>query len=132
MGLTPWEVILERRKANIGFISKGKAFRDPTPVEMACALQFEIDSWQETKGKVAYKMGYPYSVSKAEDDNFRKLILGPRRDRAIEAYINTPMDKDGILAERGINIEPYKWREVGIIKAFIYWICGQKVRRKND
>ena len=136
--MTDWEKFLERRKANIGFITRGKAFREPTPKEMASALQTEINSWQETKGKLNYKLSQPYSIAKGKGINLLATrecfepIKGIERERAIDAYMKTPMDQKGILKELGIDVEVYKWKEVGLIKAFIYWITGRKVRRKND
>lgn len=136
--VTDWEKFLDRRKANIGFITRGKAFRHPTDSEMRSALLTEINSWQESKGKINYKISAPYYIAKGHgvnllaDREFEQPIQGPRRESAVQAYIETPMDKDGVLAALGINTEVYKWKEIGILKAFFYWITGKKVRRKND
>ena len=136
--LSDWEKFLERRKANIGFITRGKAFRNPTSAEMDIALIAEIKSWQETKGKLNYKISKPYSIPKGKGINLlatrecEEPIKGIEREKAIEAYINTPMDQKGILKELGYDIEVYKWKEVGIFKALFNWIIGRKVRRRND
>lgn len=138
MGLNDWDKFLERRKANIGFITRGKAFRDPTPGEMQSALAHEIESWQESQGKLNYKISEPYKTSKGKGINliatreFGDLIKGPERDAAINAYINTHMDKEGILKSVGIDVEPYKWHEIGLFKALWNWIIGRKIRRKYD
>lgn len=136
--MTDWEKFLERKKANIGFITRGKAFRDPTPAEMATAVQLEIKSWQDTKGKTPYKIGQEYitpvghGINLLRTREFEEPINGLEREKSIKAYIETPMDKDGILAKQNIDVSIYNWREVGIIKALIAWIFGRKVRRKFE
>lgn len=111
-----WEKFLERRKANIGFITRGKAFRDPTPAEMATAVQLEIKSWQETKGKTPYKVSAEYKIAKGHGINllrtreFDEPLKGLARERAIKAYIETPIDKDGILKSQGIDVSLYERR----------------------
>jgi hypothetical protein len=138
LGLSDWEKFLERRKANIGFITRGKAFRDPSDGEKAAALAHETKMWQESQGKLNYKISAPYNIAKGKGINllatreFEEPIKGPERERAIDAYMNTPMDPKGILKSIGIDVEPYRWREIGPIKAFWSWITGRKVRRKYD
>src|ERR1700743_3204568 len=123
MGLSDWDKLIERKKANIGFITRGKAFREPTAGEMKSALSIEIESWQKSKGKLNYKLSAPYSVAKGKGINllatreFEEPIKGPELQRAIEAYINTPMDEKGTLKSLGIDVEPYRWHEIGIFKA---------------
>ncbi len=147
---TDWEKYLERKKANIGFITRGKAFREPSPGEMAQALGLEIESWQKSKGTKNYKIGNEYKIPNRTGwpwnshlykgaginlratRNFEEPLTGPEVAKAIEAYVNTPMDKDGILKSQGIDVEPYRWREIGLIRAVWSWIIGRKVRRKND
>lgn len=136
--MNDWEKFLEKRKANIGFITRGRAFRDPTPAEMSVAIQTEIKSWQSTIGKSPYKLSAAYSISKGSGVNLLRTreceepIKGIEREKAIDSYIKTPMDEKGILREEGIDLEQFKWKEIGIIKAFFSWITGKKVRRKND
>lgn len=136
--MTEWEKFLERRKANIGFITRGKAFRDPSPAEKQSALVHEIKMWQESQGKLNYKISAPYSIAKGKGINllasreFQEPIKGPEREAAINAYINTPMDEEGILKSVGIDTEPYRWHEIGIFKAIWSWLTGRKVRRKYN
>lgn len=124
--MTDWDKFLERRKANIGFITRGKSFREPTKFEMHDALSKEIVSWQSSRGKKSFHLGAEYSISKGyecdiDPDNFIK------RDKAVKAYIETPMEVVG--KHTGMNIDYLKWTKVGIVKAFFYWVIGRKVRR---
>jgi hypothetical protein len=136
LGLSDWEKFLERKKANIGFITRGKAFREPTPGEMAQAVGIEIESWQKSKGKKNYKVSDEYKFPKGYGINlkatrsFEEPLTGPEVARAIDAYVNTPMDQEGILQSQGVDLERYKWREIGMFKALWSWITGRKVRRK--
>ena|ERR1700677_2154237 len=138
MGLSDWDKFLERKKANIGFITRGNAFGEPTPAEMASALAKEIESWQQSMGKSPFKISAEYSISKGfgfnlkADREFGEPLTGPQLARAIDAYVNTPMDKDGILESQGVDLERFKWREIGIFRALWSWITGRKVRRKYD
>jgi hypothetical protein len=128
--MTDWEKFLERRKANIGFITRAKAFRNPSALEMNTALAIEIKSWQSSIGKKTFKVGPESPMSKMAFDIF--MEDKEKKNKAIEAYIQTPIDKDGILESQGIDVDIYKWREVGIFRAFFNWIVGRKVRRKYD
>lgn len=128
--MTDWEKFLERRKANIGFITRGRAFRELTEFEKHEAMMKEIESWQASIGKKSFHVGAEYSISKGYEHNLHPDLF--KREQAIKTYIETPMDKDGILISEGIDVERYKWREIGIIKAFLYWIIGRKVRRIYD
>jgi hypothetical protein len=114
--MTDWEKFLERRKANIGFMTRGKAFRHPTPGEMESSLAKEIKSWQDSKGKLNYKISAPYDIPKGKGINLlatRELgepITGHEREKAIEAYINTDMDEKGILKSQNIDVSVYERR----------------------
>lgn len=136
--MNDWEKFLERRKANIGFSTRGKAFRAPTEGEKAQAMAIEIKSWQESQGKKNYTVSLEYKISKGMGFNLltdRELgvaFKGENVSRAIDAYINTPMDKEGILKSQGIDTQRFKWREIGIFRALWSWIIGRKVRRKYD
>lgn len=131
--LSDWEKFLERRKANIGFITRGKAFREPTKFEMNQALNKEIQSWQDDIGKRPFHVGTEYSLSRGYEYDINPDNM--RRDKAIEAYIKTPMDKNGILASEGVDVEVYKWEDISFLKAIFYWIIGRKIKsveKKND
>jgi hypothetical protein len=129
--MTDWEKFLERRKANIGFITRGKAFRESTEYEKAEALARETKVWQESIGKRPFHIGMEYSISRGYEYDIEPLNF-IKRDNAIKAYVETPMDKNGVFLSQGIDVEKYKWKEVGIFRAFFNWIMGHKVRRKND
>lgn len=108
MGMrSPWQKLLEKKAANIGFMSRLGAFRDPTPSEKASALAIEINSWQATKGTRPYSISAEYKTPLGHGFNlkanrqFQEPLKGPKRIDAIEAYIETPMDA-GV-----IDITPY-------------------------
>lgn len=127
--MTEWEKFLERKKANIGFITRGKAFREPTDAEIARAIMIEVKSWQQSRGKKTFTKSEEYKVPRksieSESDAYR-------RAEAIIAYCDTPIDAEGILKAQGIDVEPYQWKEIGLFKALWYWITGKKVRRKQE
>jgi hypothetical protein len=132
--MTEWEKFLERRKKNIGFISKTDAFSEPHPAIKAAALAIEIEKWQNTIGKKPFHVGREYYISKGAGINLLQTResgypLKEIKDNAIKAYIETPMDQEGILVSLGIDIDKYKWREIGFFKAILNWLIGRKVRR---
>jgi hypothetical protein len=130
--MTDWEKFLERRSKNIGFISKLNAFREPTSLEKAEALEIETKRWQETIGKRPFHLGTEYSISRGYEYDINNPDNFVKKDAAIKAYVNTPMDPNGILASQEIDVERYKWRKIGILKAIFYKIIGRKVRRIYD
>lgn len=97
---TPWEKYKEKRTANIGYVSKLNAFRDPTPSEQYVALIKEIESWQSTKGTTPYKVGAAYSTSKGHNINLLqdKKPFDLAMKRAKIAYMETKMEPE--LLER--------------------------------
>jgi hypothetical protein len=101
--MTKWEEFLDRRTKNIGFLSRGNAFREPTPAEKAAALAIEIESWQASIGKKTFTTGEEYSVSKSFPNGVKKEDIPSRgiytdmRPKAIKAYIETPMDVGGAI-----------------------------------
>lgn len=114
---TDWDKKIEKRTANIGFISRSNAFKEPTPAEKAAALAIETKSWEETANsgwKAAWKVSAPYSTSRGAGVNLRidtienRKKLAERRERAIQAYLKTPMDKNGVLKSLGIDVKPYE------------------------
>ncbi len=104
---------------------------------MEVALRQEINSWQESIGKKPFHLGAEYSTPKGHGVNLlrdrepEEPIKMPRRLKAIQAYVETPMDEKGILATQGIDVDSFKWKEIGIIKAFISWMIGKTIRRKK-
>ena len=117
MPKTDWEKKLEKATKNIGFITRSNAFSEPTAAEKARALAIETESWQRTQKsgwKSSWKVSAPYAVAKGAGTNLRATRrcgepLGKnRRDRAITAFVNTPMDKDGVLKSLGINVKQYE------------------------
>lgn len=130
--MTDWEKFLERRKANIGFITRGRAFREPTRAELHEALIKETVSWQSTIGKKTFSSSEEYRASRADIQPPLFTISPVRRQNAIEAYIETPMDPEGVLKSQSIDVGRYEWKQVGWFKALLYFIVGRKVRRKND
>lgn len=97
--LTDWEKTKNRRTANIGFISRGNAFRDSTPAETARALMIEIESWQATKGnKLKKTEEYSRSIGRPscslKEDKFSSILVTDQGKRAVKAYIETPIDTE--------------------------------------
>jgi len=111
---TPWEAVLERRKANIGFVTRTDAFENPTDGMKAQALAIETKKWQETIGKKPFHLGNEYSVPKGHGINLLRTrepggkLDGPEYDMAIGAYITTPMDHYDILKAQGIDVSRYE------------------------
>jgi hypothetical protein len=44
-----WELWLERRKKNIGYITRTDAFAEPTEAQKTAALKIEAKNWDETR-----------------------------------------------------------------------------------
>lgn len=103
-----WDQKVERRTANIGFISRLNAFREPTEFEKAKALATEINSWQASKGTLGgWRTSAEYSIPIGHQvKNNEKW--DNRINMAKEAYVNTPMDKTGALRALGIDVDAYK------------------------
>lgn len=107
---SPWEVKKAKRSANIGFISKLNAFKDPTPAEKASALATEINSWQASIKKTPYSISAEYSMPQGQGFNLKQdtHLQLERMEEAKIAYLTTPMDDGGILKAQGINVTPYE------------------------
>lgn len=103
--LSDWEKYIERRSKNIGFATKLGAFRDPTPAEKAAALAYEIKTWQDSIGKKNYTVSVEYSVSRGVLPN----VPEPQIDKAIRAYIETPMEAVGRYIGLDVKIYERNW-----------------------
>lgn len=143
--MTEWEKFLERRKANLGYRSKLKSFGEPSEAEKASALAIERKhwdetrtSWKETLGRSyvpSFKMSEPYTYPINVDPWYTththgKKMSAPEIKKAIDAYIETPMEIVGKY--EGMDIDFLNWKEVSLLKAIFYKLIGRKVRRKND
>lgn len=127
MPKSDWEKKIEKRTANLGFISRINAFREPSDAEKASALAIETKSWQETKGKKPYTLGMDYSTSVYKSiGHYGQNIKATRADgqkaehrkEAIEAYIETPID-----------IGKEVWLIMDWWTAFRHFLKGNKIKQ---
>jgi hypothetical protein len=113
---TQWELTKERRTANIGYVSKLNAFRDPTPAEQYVALVKEIESWQSTKGTKSYKIGPAYSIPQGHGINLLqdKKPFDLAMKNAKKAFLETQMEPELLqrLKKPVIAKDPDYWEEI--------------------
>lgn len=107
---TPWEKIKEKRSANIGFVSRLNAFKEPTPAEKATAMATEINSWQATIKTTPYHLSAEYSIPKGHGFNLLQdtTMQSERIAEAEVVYLTTPMDQNDELKDLGIDVSPYE------------------------
>lgn len=109
----PWVIAIERRNANIGFLTRAGGLNPPTEAQIAASKAIEINAWQRTKGAVPYKISDEYKIPKGHGINLLRTrepggkLDGPERNGSIVAYITTPMDHFDILKSQGIDVSKY-------------------------
>jgi len=116
-----WQKYIDRKTAPMGYATRLGAFREPTPAEKSLALLYEIESWQKSRGIRPYKISAEYSVSQCKELGTSLYDPVNRIPKAVEAYINTPMQIVGKFKDAGIDIEVYKR---GPIRKFFDWFTG--------
>lgn len=123
----PWKKLLEKRTANIGFISRTNAFKDPSPAEIARAIMIETESWKNTKGQVTWTVSAPYSRPLGKGINLMRTreaeepILGPIRQSALSAYVTTPMNVGSPEIKIETQRPEYGYKKVGIFQRIYDW-----------
>jgi len=119
--MNDWEKFLERRKKNLGFVTRLGAFHNPTEAEKAAALEIEINSWQATKGTRPFTVSAEYSNPLGHGINLKATRdVGEKaehREEAIKAYINTDMD-----IGRDLWIDTDWWTGLKL------WFKGKKIK----
>lgn len=128
MGIkTAWEEVIQRRKENIGFLTRTGAFCEPTEAEKAAALSIELNNWSETRsswaptkgalpspGKKTWTTSFEYTTPLGAGINLKRTrepggkLDGPEYYSAMHVYVVTPMDHYGILKAQGIDVSKYE------------------------
>lgn len=136
--MTPWQAILDRRKANIGFATKVGGLRPPTPAEKNIALSIEMAAWQLSQSKKTWHLnGSEYSTPIGPGINLLRTrepggkLNGPEYNKAIDAYVHTPMDHHGILKAQGIDVSRWEIKQT-IFHKIIYKLIDWYRLKKND
>lgn len=131
-----WDKKCEKRTDNIGFLTKTGAFRKPTSYEMAAALAIETAMWQETEKhgwkSNGWKISTEYSQAKGAGLNLRmdtQKQLDAKRELAIEAYIKTPMEIVGKMANARIDTSVYKR---GWVSKLIDWFRAKLLKQPQE
>lgn len=122
--MNDWEKWLKRKKDGLGFMTRLNAWGEPTEAEKAAALAIETNSWKESKGKkikqsAVYSIPIYRSISDYGQNIHATRIDGQpteRRDEAIKAYIETPIDMGKEM-----------WVEMDWWTAIKHWIKGNLI-----
>jgi hypothetical protein len=132
-----WEYWIQRRKENIGYVSKLGAFKPLTEAEKAASLAIEIQSWQASKGTRldGWHTSSSYSAPLGTGINLKRTrepggrLDGPEYNKAIDVYVTTPMDHYGILKAQGIDVSKWTKKPTVFHKLFWKiqdWYCSRK------
>lgn len=116
---TDWDKKIEKKDANLGFITKLDAFY-PSDTKKAIALEIEINSWQKSIGKKTYTVSGEYSVPKGHGFDLKvdyEESVEASFTLAKIAYVYTPMDPEhkltGLAAQvvKELTHPPSTWQK---------------------